>query len=125
MEALQNVQDQNVRLTNTDELNSKSQEQLQRRLKQLDGSPDALPGSSQEVIDGFVESMRKEETARNDDLARLDSLRHEYDRKYRQLMKLLEQNRELETQLPQSEPYSTPPDDQQQAAGPELPGAVR
>ena len=117
VEALQDVQDQNARLVKTDELNAKSQEQLQRRLAQLDGNPDALPGSSQEVVDGLVASLRLSETARDVDLGRLDELRHEYDRKYRQLMALIEQNRQLEDQLPGAGAPPTPAGAERQAVG--------
>lgn len=103
-EALQDVQDQNARLAKADELNTKSQQQLQRRLGQLEGSPDAIEGSAAEVLDGLVESLRKDQVQRDTELATLDGLRHEYDRKYRQLQELIERNRRLEESLPQGGP---------------------
>lgn len=112
-EALQDVQDQQARLAMAENLNAKSQQQLQRRLQQLEGNPDAVPGASSIVLDGLVKSLRAAETARNQDLARLDDLRHEYDQKYRRLAELLEQNRQLERSLPQPADSSTPVDGQQ------------
>src|SRR5690606_32533052 len=100
-EALQDVQDQNARLAKADELNTKSQEQLQRRLGQLEGNPDALEGAAPEVLNGLVEALRSAELDRDSNLAQLDALRHEYDRKYRRLQELIERNRELEESLPQ------------------------
>src|SRR5690606_35898941 len=70
-EALQDVQDQNARLAKADELNTKSQEQLQRRLSQLEGNPDAIEGSAAEVLDGLVESLRKDQVQRDTELATL------------------------------------------------------
>jgi hypothetical protein len=100
-EALQDVQDQTARLAKADELNTRSQEQLQRRLNQLEGNPDALEGAAPEVLDGLVEALRAAETDRNVNLGQLDDLRHEYDRKYRRLQELIQRNRELEESLPQ------------------------
>lgn len=114
-EALQDVQDQQARLATADSLIAKSQEQLGRRLGQLDGKPDAIEGSSEEVLNGLVMSLRTTVTERDVDLKRLDDLRHEYDRKYRALTNLIERNRELERALPQPGDAATTPADDQQA----------
>lgn len=116
-EALQDAQDQQARLQMADELIGKSQEQLQRRLAQLEGSPNAIEGSSPEVINGLVASLRSEETDRNTKLGRLDDLRHEYDRKYRRLLQMVDENRELEMELPQpGADVQSPQDNPQQAS---------
>jgi len=107
-EAQQDVQDQQARLQLADELIAKSQEQLQRRLGQLEGTPNAIEGSSPEVV--------REGTQRNTRLGQVDDLRHEYDRKYRRLLELIEQNRELETQLPQPGTGAPSPQDSPQQA---------
>jgi hypothetical protein len=114
-EAQQDVQDQTARLAKADELNTRSQEQLQRRLNQLEGNPDALEGSAPEVLDGLVEALRAAETDRNVNLGQLDDLRHEYDRKYRLLQELIQRNRQLEEMLPQPGEGASPSNDPQQA----------
>lgn len=124
-EALQDVQDQNARLAKADELNTKSQQQLQRRLGQLEGSPDAIEGSAAEVLDGLVESLRKDQVQRDTDLATLNGLRHEYDRKYRQLQELIERNRRLEESLPQGGPDAGSDANPQQAIETSAPAASR
>lgn len=100
-DALQGVEDQQARLVNADKLIAESQEQLQRRLGQLEGNPDAPPDASPEVTEGLVATLRNAETQRNDDVGHVDDLRHEYDRKYRQLQTLIARNRDLESMLPQ------------------------
>jgi hypothetical protein len=114
-EALQDVQDQTARLAKADELNTKSQEQLQRRLGQLEGNPDALEGAAPEVLDGLVEALRAAEDTRDVNLGQLDDLRHEYDRKYRRLQELIQRNRQLEDMLPQAGEGASPTSDPQQA----------
>jgi hypothetical protein len=60
---------------------AKSQAILDQRLAELNGDPQPPEGASQEVIDGLVLTIRKEETARNAALQALDGLRHDYVRK--------------------------------------------
>ena len=99
--ALQDVQDQQARLATQKLLVAKSQEQRERRMAELNGDPDPVDGAGQDTIDGLVVALRKEESARNQQLAELDQLRHEYNAKYNRLMELLEENRTLSGQLPQ------------------------
>ncbi len=99
--AMQDVQDQQARLAAQKRLVAKSQEQLARRMAQLNGDPDPVDGAGQDTIDGLVVALRKEESVRNQQLAELDQLRHEYNAKYNRLMELLEENRNLSGQLPQ------------------------
>lgn len=107
-EARQEVQDEEGRLATLDELIAKSDERLARRLAELNGDDEPVAGASQDVIDGLVQTIRNEETERNQQLQVLDQLRHEYDAKYNALIDLLEQNRNLEKQLPQPSGTSNP-----------------
>ncbi len=99
--AMQDVQDQQARLATQKLLVAKSQEQLARRTAQLNGDADPVDGGGQDTIDGLVVALRNEESARNQQSAVLDQLRHEYDAKYNRLTELLEENRKLSGQLPQ------------------------
>lgn len=107
-EARQDVQDEEGRLATLDLLNSKSQEQLARRMAELQGNGAPVPGASQDVIDGLVQTLRVEESTRNQQLQVLDQRRHEYDAKYNELIDLLQRNRNLEKQLPQPGTESDP-----------------
>ncbi|MEZ6145595.1 MAG: hypothetical protein R3B91_09325 [Planctomycetaceae bacterium] len=111
-EAQQTVQDEEGRLATLEVLNQKSQEQLARRMAELEGDNDPLPGANQDVIDGLVQTLRNEESTRNQQLQVLDQLRHEYHAKYNELIDLLQRNRNLEKQLPQPGTESEPSTDQ-------------
>ena len=100
-EARQDVQDKEGRIATLDVLIAKSQERRARRLAELEGDDDPVAGASQDVIDGLVQTLRNEESERNQQALVLDQLRHEYHAKYNELIDLLEQNRNLERQLPQ------------------------
>ena len=99
--AMQSVLDQQARLETQQVLTTKSQQQLERRMAELAGDPDPVEGASQDTRDGLVVALRKEESARNEQLQVLDQLRHEFDAKYNELTRLLEQNRDLAGRLPQ------------------------
>jgi hypothetical protein len=79
---------------------AKSQAILEQRIAELSGDPNPPEGAHQDVIDGLVETMRREEVARNADLDRLYDLRRQYSRKTNELGSLIEQNRELVSTLP-------------------------
>lgn len=113
--ALQQRVEYEARLETQKLLVSKSEEQLQRRMEQLEGDPDPVEGAGPDTVDGLVVAIRNEETARNEQLAELDRLRHEYTEKYNQLTELLEQNRQLESELPQ--PSSDESSSQEPAVG--------
>ena len=108
-EALQDVQDEQGRLTTQADLKAKSEEQLARRMGELEGNEQAVDGASEDVINGLVQTLRSEEAERDDQLHELDELRHEYHAKYNELVDLLEQNRNLEQQLPQPTSKGDPP----------------
>lgn len=101
--AWQEVIDHEARLKLQEKLVAESKKQLGERMQQLQGDPDPVPGAGQDAIDGLVVALKKEETVRNQQLAELDRLRHEFNEKYNQLMELLERNRALESQLPASD----------------------
>ncbi len=98
----QDVQDEEGRVATLDVLITKSRENLDRRMAELEGNETPVEGASQDVIDGLVHSLQIEESARNQQLLILNQLRHEYDSKYNELIDLLQRNRNLEKQLPQS-----------------------
>lgn len=78
----------------------KSEEILAQRLAELNGDANAPEGSSQQVLDGLVVTIRNEEAARNAELQQVDRLRHLYARKVAQLNDLVEQNRDAVSRLP-------------------------
>lgn len=90
---------QNQLRIQTEEL-AKSQTILDQRLAELNGDPQPPEGASQEVIDGLVLTIRKEETQRNAGLQLLDDLRHDYARKTIELNRMVDQNKQLVTTLP-------------------------
>ncbi len=91
-----------------------SQGILDQRYAELNGDPEPPEGASQDVIDGLVLTLRKEETARNARLQRVDELRHGYKRKIDELNLLLNGNQAAVNNLPGAAEASTRP----AAAGP-------
>lgn len=79
---------------------AKSQAILEQRIAELSGDPNPPEGAHQDVIDGLVETMRREEVARNADLDRLYDLRRQYSRKTAMLDSLIEENHESVSELP-------------------------
>jgi hypothetical protein len=79
---------------------AKSQAILDQRLAELNGDPQPPEGASQEVIDGLVLTIRKEETARNAALQVLDGLRHDYARKTNDLNNQVAGNKGTVATLP-------------------------
>lgn len=86
-----------------------SQEVLDQRLAELNGDPQPPEGASQDVIDGVVLTIRKEETLRNADLELLDRLRHDYKRKIDELNALLAANQAAVDQLPGAQAAASRP----------------
>jgi cell division protein FtsB len=78
----------------------KSQAILDQRLAELNGDPQPPEGASQEVIDGLVLTIRKEENARNAALQVLDGLRHDYARKTNELNNMVAGNKSRVAELP-------------------------
>jgi hypothetical protein len=87
-----------------------SQGILDQRYSELNGDPEPPEGASQDVIDGLVLTLRKEETERNAGLQLIDQLRHDYKRKIDRLNGLLLQNQTSVNKLPgASEAAARPP----------------
>lgn len=84
-----------------------SQQALDQRLMELNGNPAAPPEAPEEIQLGLVEALRQKETDRNQLLAEVDVLRRDLDRKYVELRKTLEENREMMRKL-QEEAGVTP-----------------
>lgn len=81
-----------------------SQSILDQRIAELSGDPDPPEGADQDVINGLVETIRREEVDRNDDLDDLYNLRREYLRKTNRLNDLIAANQEAVAQLPGAQP---------------------
>jgi hypothetical protein len=79
---------------------AKSQAILDQRLAELNGDPQPPEGASQEVLDGLVLTIRKEESARNAALQALDALRHDYARKTIELNNMVADNKAAVGGLP-------------------------
>lgn len=82
--------DQQLELSVRQELIKSSQATLALRMAELNGNPDAEAAASDEVRDGLVESLRKYETARDQQLKEVDRLRHEMFANYSTLQHTLE-----------------------------------
>ena len=77
-----------------------SQLLLDQRLAELNGDPNPPQGASQDVVEGLVLTIRREETERNDALETLDALRHEYKRKVLHLNDVVAANKTTVEALP-------------------------
>jgi hypothetical protein len=84
-----------------------SQGILDQRYAELNGDPEPPEGASQDVIDGLVLTLRKEESARNARLQLIDQLRHTYKRNIDALNKLLDENQQAVNNLPGAREAST------------------
>ena len=93
------VSEQGLLETQTTQI-QKSQEQLQRRMAELEGNPNAPEGADPDVADGLVSTLRTAETSRDTELKSLDELRHRFDAKYQDLQALIAEIRQLHGQLP-------------------------
>lgn len=80
---------------------AKSQEILTQRLAELNGDPQPPEGASDQVVNGLVVTIRGQETARNAEQQDVDRLRHEYARKIDELNRLVGENRQAVSQLPE------------------------
>ncbi|WP_437227638.1 hypothetical protein SH661x_000477 [Planctomicrobium sp. SH661] len=82
--------DHELELATRKELIKSSQATLAQRMAELNGNPQAAPDAGDEVRDGLVESLRKYETARNDQLAEVDRLRRKMIDDYSELRRTLQ-----------------------------------
>lgn len=92
-----------------DEQLAQSQSILDQRIAELSGDPDPPEGAGQDVIDGLVETIRREEVARNADLETLYNLRRQYQRKTIRLSELIAENRQSVAALPGAEDAASRP----------------
>jgi len=92
--------DQQLELNVRQDLIKSSQATLAQRMAELNGNPEADPAADDEVRDGLVESLRKYESARNQQLADVGRLRHQmfadYSTLQHTLQRCLEKMRRLE-----------------------------
>lgn len=69
-----------------------SQKALDMRMAELNGNPEATEKAGQDVKDGLVQTMRREETARNTLVKEVDTLRRLLSDKHLLLTKILAEN---------------------------------
>lgn len=78
---------------------TESQKLLDRRLAELNGNPNAIQGSSDDVKDGLVKTLEKEEGSRDVLQVAVDKLRRELSDKYAALETVLAKNQEIVDQM--------------------------
>lgn len=78
---------------------AESQKLLDRRMKELAGNPDAPAEASDDVRDGLVKTLEKEEADRNALQVVVDRLRRELSDKFASLESVLAKNEEIVTQM--------------------------
>lgn len=76
-----------------------SQKLLDRRLAELNGNPNAIQGASDDVKDGLVKTLEKEEGSRDALQVVVDKLRRELSDKYAALETVLAKNQEIVDQM--------------------------
>jgi len=81
--------DQQLELNIRNELIKSSQATLAQRMAELNGNPQADEAAGAEVKDGLVESLRKYESARNQQLFVVNELRHQMFDEYSRLRHIL------------------------------------
>jgi hypothetical protein len=105
----QKLQQEQVKLVTHDEHIRKSTAILDQRYVELNGDPTPPEGASQDVIDGLVQTVRKEEAGRDAEEQTLDDLRRDFDRKLNELRALLAGNQDRVNKLPGSVGSASPP----------------
>lgn len=105
--AEQNVAHEKAALVYQDEHLVASQAALDKRLNELNGDANAPPAAGPDVKDGLVQTMRREETARNELVKQVDARRRELSDVYLQLTTTLMENQSNSQKL--SGPGSTKP----------------
>jgi len=78
---------------------AESQKLLDRRLAELNGNPNAIAGASEDVKDGFVKTLEKEEASRDALQVVVDKLRRELSDKFASLESVLGKNQEIVNQM--------------------------
>jgi len=92
--AEQNVRHEQAMLKIQTEHTAASKAALDQRMGELIGKPDATEKAGPDVKDGLVQTMRREETARNELVKAVDDLRRELSDKHLQLTTTLTENQE-------------------------------
>jgi hypothetical protein len=91
----QQVVDEQAKLQIQEKHIAESQETLNSRLGELNGNPMAPEKASDDVKNGLVETIRREEAQRNTLLQDVDALRRSISDNYAALVDVLEKNREI------------------------------
>jgi hypothetical protein len=107
--AEQNVEHEKAALAYQDEHLVASQAALDKRLNELNGDANAPDAAGPDVKDGLVQTMRREETARNDLVQKVDALRRELSDVYLKLTKTLQDNQSNSQKLGGSASTQLPP----------------
>ncbi|AMV19690.1 hypothetical protein [Planctomyces sp. SH-PL14] len=76
-----------------------SKKQLDSRMAELNGNPNALPEASEDVKEGLVKSLAKEEGVRDVEQAQVEKLRRELSDKFAELQTLLAKNAQIVEQM--------------------------
>lgn len=90
--AEQHVRQETDQLRIQDEHMKASQLALDKRMAELNGNPEAPEKAGEDVKDGLVQTLRREETARNALVKEVDALRRLISDKHLLLTKILESN---------------------------------
>lgn len=90
----QSVRHEQAMLKIQTEHTTASKAALEERMGELNGKPDATDKAGPDVKDGLVQTMRREENARNELVKAVDDLRRELSDKHLQLTTTLTENQE-------------------------------
>lgn len=90
--AEQNVTHETAMLAYQDQNLAASQSALDERMGELNGNAEAADAAGPDVKDGIVQTMRREETARNDVVKQVDTLRRDLSDTYLKLTTTLAEN---------------------------------
>lgn len=90
--AEQSVEHEKAALANQDQHLIDSQAALDQRMNELNGKAEAPAEAGEDIKDGLVQTMRREESARNELVKQVDALRRELSDVYLQLTTTLSDN---------------------------------
>ncbi len=107
--AEQDVRHETAALAYQDEHLVASQKALDQRLGELNGMPEAPDKAGPDAKDGLVQTMRREESARNELVKQVDALRRELSDIYLQLTTTLSDNQSNAQKLGGSARTKSPP----------------
>lgn len=104
----QSVRHEQAMLKIQTEHTAASKAALEERMGELNGKPDATEKAGRDVQEGLVQTMRREEDARNELVKAVDDLRRELSDKHLELTTMLTENQEQVQQLGGPVPSTTP-----------------